>query len=62
MNKDEKGFEAKIKSMTSGKGCPCQMGIIEKKETILKTVICNVVNSLKLVETPNYALAAKRVN
>lgn len=40
MNKDEKGFEAKIKSISSGKGCVCQMGIIEKKESSLKTVTC----------------------
>lgn len=40
MNKDEKGFEAKIKSMYSGGGCACQCGIIEKKESSLKTVIC----------------------
>ncbi len=40
MNKDDKGFEAKIKSMSSGKGCACQMGIIEKKESSLKTIIC----------------------
>lgn len=40
MNKDEKGFEAKIRSISIGKGCTCQMSIIEKKESAIKTVIC----------------------
>ena len=39
MDNDEKGFEAKIKSMSSG-GCSCMTGIIENKKSSLKTVTC----------------------
>jgi len=40
MDNDEKGFEAKIKSMYSGGGCSCGCGIVENKKSSLKTVIC----------------------
>lgn len=40
MASEEKGFDAKIKSMYSGSGCSCQVGIIEKKGSSLKKVTC----------------------
>ncbi|KUK00883.1 MAG: hypothetical protein XD44_1058 [Methanobacteriaceae archaeon 41_258] len=39
MAKEEKGFEAKIKAMTAG-GCACMTGILEKKASTLKKVVC----------------------
>jgi len=40
MVKEEKGFEAKIKGIFSGSGCFCQRGIIGRKESALREVIC----------------------
>lgn len=40
MVKEEKGFDAKVKGMYSGGGCACQLGVIEKKESALKEVVC----------------------
>jgi Zn finger protein HypA/HybF involved in hydrogenase expression len=40
MSEEEKGFEAKIKSMYSGSTCACQTGTLEKKKSSLKTVTC----------------------
>lgn len=36
----DKEFEAKIKGMYSGGGCSCQTGVLEKKKTSLKEVVC----------------------
>lgn len=40
MDKEDKSFEAKIKSMYSGSTCACQTGTLEKKKTSLKEVMC----------------------
>lgn len=40
MNEKDKGFESKIKGMYSGIGCACQSGVLEKKKTSLKEVVC----------------------
>lgn len=36
MDKDEKGFEAKVEGMYSSGGCACQVGMLERKETFSK--------------------------
>jgi len=41
MVKDEdKAFEAEIKAKYSGGTCPCQVGVLEKKKSSLKEVVC----------------------
>jgi len=40
MTSEEKGFDAKIKSMYSGGGCSCMLGTVEKKESSLRKVTC----------------------
>lgn len=37
---EDKGFEAKIKTMYSGGGCSCQTGLLEKKKSSLKELVC----------------------
>ncbi len=49
MVKEEKGFESKIKSMYSGKGCSCSVGIIEKRKSTLRKVRC--INCGKVFKT-----------
>lgn len=40
VNDEDKAFEAEIKAKYSGGTCPCQMGVLEKKKSSLKEVVC----------------------
>lgn len=61
MNKDDKGFEAKIKGMYSGGGCACQTGVLEKKKTSLKEVVCkNCGRIFKTDKDTDYCFKCRR--
>lgn len=61
MDKEDKEFEAKIKGMYSGGGCSCQTGVLEKKKTSLKGVVCkNCGRIFKTNKDTNYCFKCRK--